>query len=452
VRIPLRVRVTASFAAGMAILLAALGAFVYARVAADLTNGIELELRSRAQVIVAAVRAHDPSLVRASQGELIDPDEAFAQVLSPDGAIIDTSRGAARGPLIEPSRLRKITGPAFLTVPVPHDDPAMLLAVPIVSGPAHAFAVVGATLGDRIESLSRLLQAFVIGGPVALALASLGGWAAAGAALRPVERMRREAEVVSMAEPSRRLPVPDTGDELARLGVTLNGMLDRLHHALQREQRFLDEASHELRTPLSVLRMELDLALSRARTPEELQAALRNASRETDRLVRLAEDLLVLSRERDGSLPIHRQETPLRDLLDRAAPPGAGVRCSDGLSASLDPDRIRQAIDDLVDNALRHGNGPVSLSAERRDGSLVLEVRDRGVGFPAEILAGGTMDAAGGFGLGLAIVGAIARAHGGRLELSNGPTRGAVATMRLPVGAPGAPSLDPMEVEARPSP
>src|SRR5205085_9263404 len=166
-------------------------------------------------------------------------------------------------------------------------------------------------------------------------------WLLAGAALRPVERMRREADAISLAEPSRRLPIPPTRDELARLGSTLNSMLDRLHHSLQREQRFLDEASHELRTPLGVLRMELDLALSRARTPEELHEALRSASRETDRLVRLAEDLLVLSRERNGSIPVHRRETSMRDLLEQAAGPArAAIECAEDLRAVVDPDRI----------------------------------------------------------------------------------------------------------------
>ena len=417
-RLPLRLRVTLAFAACMAILLSALGAFVYVRVASDLTNAIDLDLRSRAQVLIGAVHARDPSLVRESHGSLIDPDEAFAQVLASDGAIVDASRGASGAPLIPSARLRSVTAPTFVTVPVPHDDPARLLAVPIANG----YVVVGATLGDRAESLSRLLQAFVIGGPIALLLASLAGWFAAGIALRPVERMRREAEAISLAEPSRRLPVPETDDELARLGVTLNSMLDRLHHSLQREQRFLDEASHELRTPLSVLRMELDLALSRARTPEELQAALRSASSETDRLVRLAEDLLVLSREREGSLPLHRRETNVREILEHAASasPAIEVRCDHNLVALVDPDRIRQAVDDLVDNALLHGAEPVSLSAGRSNGSLLLEVRDRGPGYQR------TAD-----GLGLTIVRAITRAHGGELELTN--DEGAVATLRLPL-------------------
>src|SRR5439155_1173537 len=134
------------------------------------------------------------------------------------------------------------------------------------------------------------------------------GWIVIGSALGPVERMRQEAAAISASEPERRLPVPSSGDELARLGTTLNAMLDRLQDALERERRFVDDASHELRTPLSILKMELDLALARARTPEELESALTNAAEETDRLVRLAQDLLVLARLEGGRVLVHRAE------------------------------------------------------------------------------------------------------------------------------------------------
>jgi two-component system, OmpR family, sensor kinase len=441
VRLPLRTRVTLAFAAGSAVVLAALGAFLYLRVSADLLNQVDLNLRSRAQVVLGAVRANDPSLVHASHGRLIDPDEAFAQVLRADGTIIDSSRSLARGAFVDPSLLHAMTGAMSMTIPVPHDDPARILVVPVTSGSARAYVVVGATLGDRNDAVDRLFLALVIGGPLALALASLIGWFAAGVALRPVERMRREAEAISLAEPSRRLPIPDTNDELARLGITLNSMLDRVHHSLQREQRFLDEASHELRTPLSVLRMELDLALSRSRTPEELQDALRSASRETDRLVRLAEDLLVLSRERDGSLPVHRVPTNVRGLLEHSARDGVTLQCSEDLVAVLDADRIRQAVDDLVDNALRHGGASVAISAQQANGLLSVEVRDSGSGYPSELLGGGASAPTNGDGrpgLGLAIVEAIARAHGGALLLANDPRGGAVATLSLPAPSPSA--------------
>ena len=450
-RVPIRLRVTVAFAAGMAVVLAGLGAFLYLRVGSDLLDGVDMNLRSRAQVILAAVRAKDPGLVRASQGELIDPDEAFAQVLDRRGRILDTSSGVASSPMLGTRILRSVSGPTFVTGHVRGvGDPARLLAVPTGGASSRGVVVVGATLGDRNDALARLLLELAIGGPIALLLVSFAGWLLAGAALRPVERMRREADAISLAEPSRRLPVPETRDELARLGATLNSMLDRLHRSVRREQRFLDEASHELRTPLAVLRMELDLALSRARTPEELHDALRSASRETDRLVRLAEDLLVLSRERDGSVPVHRQETSIADLLDQVAAGarprmgskgvGIDVECERGLTAVLDPARIRQALDDLVDNAIHHGGEGVQirLRASREDGWVRLAVADTGPGYPEPVLGDepglSTSDGDGAprLGLGLAIVRAIAQAHGGALVVANRERGGAIATLQLP--------------------
>ncbi len=355
--------------------------------------------------------------------------------------------------MLDRAALRSVAGPTFFTTRVRGvDDPVRLLAVR--HGPRYV--VVGATLGDRNEARGRIALALAIGGPIALAVVAWAGWALAGAALRPVERMRREAAAISLSEPGRRLAVPPTGDELARLASTLNDMLDRLEDAVQRKERFLNEASHELRTPLGVLRMELDLALVRARTPGELEAALRNASAETDRLVRLAEDLLLMSRTSAGTLPVHRSEVSMAELLERGAEANraraaaAGIeihaRCEEGLTAMLDPERIRQAIDDLVDNAVRHTppGGTITLSASRVDGHVVVGIRDTGAGFPLEVVqwqrpdgptaVGASPDGAAlDGGLGLAIVGAIAHAHGGILRLGNPEGGGALVELELPL-------------------
>ena len=141
-----------------------------------------------------------------------------------------------------------------------------------------------------------------IGGPVALLLASLAGYVLAGAALRPIEAMRRRAQEISTASLDERLPVPAARDEVARLGETLNAMLARIEDGLARERRFVADASHELRTPLALLKTELELALRRARSPEELQAAIESAAGETDRLARMADDLLLLARSDQGQL------------------------------------------------------------------------------------------------------------------------------------------------------
>src|SRR5207247_129139 len=129
---------------------------------------------------------------------------------------------------------------------------------------------------------------------------------------------RREAAASSAAEPGGRLEVPRSDDELARLGRTLNEMLERLHRALEHERRFVAEASHELRTPLAVLRAELELARSQPRTRGELEAALDSVAEEADRLTRLADDLLLLARADEGVLQ-QRDEVEVAELLDEVA-------------------------------------------------------------------------------------------------------------------------------------
>src|SRR5690242_17460406 len=271
--------------------------------------------------------------------------------------------------------------------------------------------------------------------------------------------MRREAAAISVSEPSRRLPVPGANDEVARLGRTLNSLLDRLQHAREREQRLLDDASHELRTPLSILKAELDLALSRAREPDELEDALRSASEETDRLARLAEDLLVLSRARADGLCIHRMSTSLRELLGRACA-GHQARAHDrgariewaapAAEIQADPMRLRQALDNLLDNAIRYGaeaGGLIRVEATVSGDVATITMENSGPGFAEDVLptafeafVRGGRDAAPnpGAGLGLAIVWAVAQAHGGAATAENVPG-GARLRMTLALAtAPGS--------------
>ena len=260
--------------------------------------------------------------------------------------------------------------------------------------------------------------------------------------------MRSEAAAIFGQSSGRRLPVPRTGDELARLAETLNAMLDRLEEAIERERRFRRRRpARGFRTPLSNLKAELDLALRRSRTSEELERALRSASEEQDRLARLADDLLVLARSDRGRLPIRRAPVdvgemvggPLDSFAARASERGVGidVNVPGELRADVDELRMRRPREPARQRpALRPGGRPADVAAERDDGSLRLEVRDNGPGFPAEFLpvafeAFARPDASrsrpeGGTGLGLAIVAAVAQAHGGTAEAANAPSGGAV--------------------------
>ena len=182
-------------------------------------------------------------------------------------------------------------------------EPARLVAMPTPQGPVWWSAL---TLEERNDALAGLATLLWIGGPVLLIVVSGLAWILSGAALRPVERIRQETSAISEGDLEKRLQVPATGDEIARLATTLNEMLARLEQAFERERRFVDDASHELRTPLGILRTELELALRRSRTREEMRAALVSAAEEAERLNRLAEDLLVLARSDRGRLPLHR--------------------------------------------------------------------------------------------------------------------------------------------------
>ena len=293
---------------------------------------------------------------------------------------------------------------------------------------------------DRDDVLGGLITAFAVGSPLAVLVASLLGYVLAGAALRPVDAMRARAAEVSLAPGDERLPLPAARDEIRRLGETLNDMLDRLSRAFERERRFVADASHELRTPVAVLKTELEGALRAGDHAPEVRAALVAAVEECDHLVQLAEDLLVMARSGDGRLPLRPETIAVGALLegvrdrftDRARERGRSIRVAAGdVRVTADPLRVRQALGNLVDNALRHGEGEIRLVAAAADGGVELAVDDEGPGFADDIAGraferfarGDEARTRGGTGLGLAIVRAIAEAHGGTARIEGAGVR-----------------------------
>jgi signal transduction histidine kinase len=325
-----------------------------------------------------------------------------------------------------------------------------MLVSPIDRSGRRLVLVVGATRADRTETLGGLRNELLIVGPIALALASVAGYFLAGLSLRAVESMRRRAAAISAETPGERLPVPQTGDELERLGETLNAMLARLESALEREREFVADAGHELRTPLSLLRTELELALRHAETSEELRGAVRAASEEADRLSQLADDLLLIAGSDRGRLPLRLETLETSELLGsiasrfewRAQEAGRRVAIVTPTTFQVRGDRLRleQALGNLLDNALRYGEGEVQLSAARTDGLVELHVTDEGSGFPPGVMEQAferfvRLDQArarGGSGLGLSIVRAIAEAHGGSAHLANRNGSGADVWVSVP--------------------
>jgi len=311
--------------------------------------------------------------------------------------------------------------------------------------------VVGATLDQHDAAVRELDRLLLVGLPAALLLAALAGLWGSRVALAPVDRMRERAHVVGFANPEERLPEPEANDELRRLARTLNTMLDRLQDGYARERAFVDDAAHELRTPLTMLSGELELAGTRPRSPGELEATFQSARTQTARLVALANDLLILARSADGRLALRRERLAVQSMLDAAAL-RAGTRAGDrpiaiapeaGKAGSIDVDRLRieQALDNLIANALEHGEGRVLIGASREPEALLLTVDDDGAGLDPAVAQrafdrfarGDAARAGSGTGLGLAIVRTIATAHGGSAGLEPRPGGGTRAWLRIPV-------------------
>ncbi|MEU5128373.1 sensor histidine kinase [Streptomyces mobaraensis] len=288
--------------------------------------------------------------------------------------------------------------------------------------------------------------------PVAAALLAVAAWTTAGRALRPVEAIRRELEDITARSLDRRVPVPASGDEITRLALTTNAILDRLENAAELQRRFVADASHELRSPLTALRTSLEAALAH---PEEADwpGAVRSALADVVRLQLLSEDLLLLARL-DGGVPpgeavvdlagvVHdlaeeyrhrRRERPLRFRCALGEGPAA-VR---GSAVQLE-----RLLRNLLDNACRHARSTVGITVRsERSGTVVVEVSDDGPGVPAAAreqiferfgrLEDGRARSSGGAGLGLAISREIALLHGGALWVADAD-RGARFVGRFPL-------------------
>jgi two-component system, OmpR family, sensor kinase len=386
------------------------------------------------------------------------------QVVDPGGRVRGGSGDAGTAPLIggvQLSRARR--GRIWLSRTV-DEESARVAAAPLGGHPGWV-AVAAGSLEAYEATQSQVARELAVGGAVFVAVAGLGAYGLARAALSPVERLRRQVAAVSErdAAPGARVAaveVPATRDEVAALAGTMNDLLGRLQRALARQRAFVADASHELRNPLAVLQGELELAARPGRGRAELTTAVRSAHAEAERLARLTDDLLLLARSDEDRFGLRLERTDIGALLRRSAElagsrlAAAGVTgrvdVPPGTCADVDPDRILQAVDNLVGNALRFAppGSVIVLAARAAGGELEIEVSDDGPGFPVGFLphaferfarpdSGRSRDD-GGAGLGLAIVRAIAVAHGGTATAANKPGGGAVVRLRLP-GAAGPP-------------
>jgi two-component system OmpR family sensor kinase len=449
----IRLRLAAAFAA-VAAALFALGGWAFASgLSSAQLNTIDSQLT--VQLAQAARYLPPGSAARAA----VPPGDYVFQVVDPGGHVRGASPDAGTVPLISTDQLGQARQ-GRISVTTTADEEGLRIAAEPLAGHPGWVAVAGGSLETYKATQSQVARELAVGGAGFVAVAGLGAYGLARAALSPVERLRRQVAAISERGETSRIEEPATRDEIAALAGTMNELLGRLQGALARQRAFTADASHELRTPLAVLRGELELAARPGRTREELAAAVRNAASEAERLTRLTDDLLLLARNDEDQLSLRPSPTDVRRLLASSARlaasrlAAAGVTCrvdaQPGTYADLDADRIRRAVDNLVDNALRFApGGSVIVLAARADGTdLDIEVRDDGPGFPADFLPhaferfrrpdSGRSRGDGGAGLGLAIVRAIVAAHGGTAAAGNRTDGGAVIRLHLPgvIGRP----------------
>jgi two-component system, OmpR family, sensor kinase len=387
-------------------------------------------------------------------------------VISPGGQLLlEQPSGLPNAP-DPPPRLPPIPGSVATAmegtvVTLPAIDDSLQYRVLLRPGRGGTTLITAASLRPVEQAVNSLVRALVVAGILALAVASLASWWVIRRGLRPVDRMVETAAAIAAGDLSRRVPDADPETELGRLGAALNEMLGQIETGIQeraageaRLRRFVADAAHELRTPLTSLRGYAELFRQGALpTTEAVSNAMGRIESEGARMARLVDDLLLLARTDQGR-PLEKEPVDLVRLAREAAGDFAAADPARPLTSDLDesavvvgdPIRLRQAIDNLLANVRAHtpSGTPARVSVRRNGRWAEVTVADNGPGIPTQDqprvferfwrgdpARGRT--AAGGAGLGLSIVDALVRAHGGTIAVNSAPGQGTAFTMRLPL-------------------
>ncbi|MGY2001435.1 ATP-binding protein [Blastococcus sp. SYSU DS1024] len=439
------VRLATLTAASLAVLLALVGVVVHLLLGSALREGVDQRLADLAAVLPDDLAGRDVD----EDGLGLDLADRTVQIVD-DGEVVGAAGDdVADGPLLDPADLaRAREGDPLLRTVSADGDQVRALAVPY----GDAVAVVATELDEVSDAQEAFVAGFLPAAGLATVLAGFLGYGIARRGLAPVRRATDEALTLSAADLSRRLSPPARMDEVGRLVQTLNGMLDRLAAAVARERAFTADSSHELRTPLAILTAEVELARDRS-ADESVRGGLDTALAEAGRLSGLVDDLLVLARADTGHLEASRP-LDLDELVDRvvgrfrtlATRRAVGLRTAGAAVVRGDTAGVERAVANLVDNALRHTPDGGTVTVEVRatgPESAEIAVHDTGPGVPPDRLPRlfdrfSRVDDArherGGAGLGLAIVAAVAAAHGGRVTAANAPGGGLTVTLVLGPG------------------
>ena len=461
----IRFRLTVWYAGLLAGLLVLFGASVYIGLnqylKLTLRDSLVKEARQIGETLLVNIGVSGEEYVDDEIKEHLAPEinGTFIRITRPDGRKLYES-GPPRDSSFDPanvsttsldinqesSRIERMSGSSGL----------LISTVPFTLRDGTRFVIeTGAPLKQSESVLRGLLLTFAVGLPIFVAIAIAGGYFLMKRALSPVGEITRTAEQITSRRLSERLPVAATGDELEALSVSLNKMIARIEHSFRHINRFTADASHELRTPLTVLRGELEAIARRPRLDEDVRETVGSALEETERLSKIVESLLSISRLDAGEALSTPEQFDLAELAASTAEQmrlladdkRVALQCNTPGRVEIngDPGRLKQVVVNLLDNAIKYTSdgGKVDLTVSTMNGNAVLEVSDTGIGIPAESIPHVfgrfyRVDKArsrqmGGTGLGLSIVKAICTAHGGHVSAESIEGQGSRFTVELPL-------------------
>jgi heavy metal sensor kinase len=392
------------------------------------------------------------------EGSALDEDHPWLQVWSPSGGLLFQTAVARRVPLPQTAVLAAEAS-GHVAVVKDADITFRVLSRPAQVGGQRVVIQVARSEAPMRRELRELTLFLLLGLPVGVAAAGLGGYALARGALAPVDRMAARARSITAARLSERLPVDNPHDELGRLAGVFNQTLERLEGSFDQMQRFSADVSHELRTPLTAIRTVGEVALRETRSPETYRSVIGSMLEEVDRLASLVERLLTLSRAGSGTAQLQMEPVDLGELAEEvtahlsvlAEENGQAIVVRHGAGAECRGDRLmlRHAVINLVHNAIKYGpaGSEIGVNVAASGGSVAVEVCDAGPGiapergariFDRHYRAAPGADR-GGAGLGLSISRWAVEANGGELNYEARTGGGSVFRVTLPrADSPGA--------------
>jgi heavy metal sensor kinase len=455
-RLPIRVRLTLWYVLLMGLVSLLFGWFLYVSLQHSLMQSIDVSLE--AVVSQAAANFDDEDERPAFQNtehmtgitNRLGKSGFAVRILSPEGRIQDGLGVYGEVPVrVPPSQ-------GYTTLSE-NDTSWRVYSQPVQrrNGRITGWLQAARSLWFVDEALDNMRNHLMLGVPIMLIMAGIGGFFLSGKALRPIDRITRTAQAIGAGDLSRRIDFGGPEDEVGRLVGTFNHMLDRLQETFANERRFTSDAAHELRTPLTALKGQIGVALNRLRTASEYENTLKNLEQQVDRLIRLSNDLLLLSRIEGGYLSRESTTLNISDLLAatveqiqplaKAKELAIETEITPGIPVCGDMDQLIRLFMNLLDNAVKYtpAGGRIMVSAGREGANVIIALHNTGEEIPAEHIphlfdrfyrvVSDRSRETGGAGLGLSIAYEIARRHEGDIKIRSERANGTAFIVRLPV-------------------